>query len=350
MGEKLNRREFLARTTATGIGLYVSSLPSLGSPTLPKASKSQKSRIVIISSEKVLVDAEKNTHSLAKMGMTSIGESNPRIDQNALVSMLGNSIKTLTGAKSDADGWKSLFKPSDVVGIKVNCMAGRALSSHPELITAIVSALGTAGVAPENIIIFDRAESDLVRAGYKPNSSDKGVIVRGTNDYFDAKATRSGDFNGRLSRIITEKITALINVPVLKQHAISGISGALKNHYGSIDNPSEHHGNGCTAIADLNATSAIKSKTRLIILDALKGQSSNGPGADPKFIWEAKTIITSTDPVAVDFQAWKMIEEQRSQTQLPTLGEPKWLSKAEVLDLGTNNPKNMDLIRNIVLT
>jgi len=53
-----------------------------------------------------------------------------------------------------------------MVGLKVNCLAGRGLSTSPELVQAVVERLLQAGIAKKNIIIWDRLNSDLERAGF----------------------------------------------------------------------------------------------------------------------------------------------------------------------------------------
>jgi len=62
---------------------------------------------------------------------------------------------------------------------------------------------------------------------------------------------------------------ALISVPVLKSHMLSGISFALKNHYGTCSNPGSLHRWIGPSMAKLNALGPIVDRTRLIIGDAL---------------------------------------------------------------------------------
>ncbi len=71
----------------------------------------------------------------------------------------------------------------------------------------------------------------------------------------------------------------IIIMPVRKDHGVAGITGALNIHYGSIHNPNKYHGGGCNPyIADLNNLEQIKSKQRLIVMDALKVQYQGGGG------------------------------------------------------------------------
>ena len=70
-----------------------------------------------------------------------------------------------------------------------------------------------------------------------------------------------------------EDLTALINVGVLKDHNLSGVSVGLKNWYGAIHNPNKHHEDSCTPyIPLLAAFSLIRKKLRLTIIDGSVAQ------------------------------------------------------------------------------
>ena len=60
---------------------------------------------------------------------------------------VANALVAATGAGSAERSLASLFRPSDVVGLKVNCLAGRRLSPRVELVEALVELLAAAGVA-----------------------------------------------------------------------------------------------------------------------------------------------------------------------------------------------------------
>ena len=345
MAKKISRRDFLKGAAAAGVGAY-------GAAVLPLdalAAGSPKSRIVEVTSPSVLVSPDTNLSTNAKW---VIGQSDKSIECNVLSRMLGDGMRAFTGAKSDADAWKKLFKPSDVVGIKVNCLFAKGASTHPELVSYIIGGLVLAGVKEDNIIIWDRNDREMIRAGYVINR-DAGVKVYGTEDEYEAEPTKAGSFNGRLSKILTEKITALINVPMLKDHSMSGVTCAMKNHYGSHNNPGNHHANGCDPfLAELNSLPAIKDKTRLIVCDALKPVASGGPGAKPEFTWAYKSLLISADPVAMDYRGWEIIEARRKEVGLPTLadeGRPvKFISTAASMGLGTNDPSKIEIVRKTI--
>ncbi len=67
--------------------------------------------------------------------------------------MVDRSIVALTGATNAQVGWSSLFQPSDVVGLKTNCLAGRGLSSSVAVVDAIAAGLHDAGIPHNHIIV-----------------------------------------------------------------------------------------------------------------------------------------------------------------------------------------------------
>ena len=342
---KISRREFLRGAAVTGAVAGAGMLPleAFGAP-------NGKSRVVIVTSDKVLVDPATNASTVSKLGMASVGEVDPAVDQSVLNSMLASGIRAFTGASSEAAAWKKLFKPSDVVGIKVNALFRVNASTHPEVVASIIAGLKLAGVKEENIIVWDRNDRELTQGGFAINRSGKGVACYGTEGEYEAEPTKQGSFNGKLSRILTEKITALINVPILKDHSISGVTCAMKNHYGSHNNPGDHHANGCDPyLADLNSIQAIKDKTRLIVCDAIKPQCHGGPGYKPNFAWEHKTLLFAGDPVAMDYTGWQILEARRAEIGRKPFAEEgrptRFIETAASKGLGTNDPASIELVK-----
>ena len=341
MSRKLSRREFIRGAAVAGVGAYAGALPLEA-----LAAKNGKSRIVIVTSPNVLVDPDKNPNT---QGKWPIGESDRSIDVKVASDMIMQGVRAFTGMSSDAAAWKKLFKPTDVVGIKVNCLFGKGASTRPEVVSALIGGLLLAGVKEDNVIIWDRNDREMTRAGFVINRG-AGVKVCGTEGDYEAEPTVVGSFSGRMSKILTEKITAIINMPVLKDHSISGVTCAMKNHYGSHNNPGDHHGNGCDPfMAELNAVPAIREKTRLIICDALSPLANGGPGMRPEFIWEYRSMLIAADPVAMDYQGWQIIEARRKEIGLRTLAQdgrpPKFITTAASLGLGTDDPASIEVIQ-----
>jgi len=322
MSEHTNRREFLRRLVATGAGAYGLSRLPRSSGSEPNGGLSARSKVVIVRS-------------------SALGpfEGRPQPDQSLLADMLGRGMKELTGARSAMKAWAKVFDARDLVSIKVNCIGGPRCSTRPELARAIAASAQMAGVVPGNITIWDRRDRELPATGHVLNRHGPGVKCYGTEgDYTDEVRHRS--FRGRISRILTDRTTALVNVPILKDHGSTGVTAALKNHYGTCDNPGAHHANRCNPyLADLNHLPAIRDKTRLIVCDAIQAVCEGGPGfRSSKYLWDYGGIILSFDPVAVDFIGWQIIEQRRQEIGLPSLvesgREPKWIATAESLGLG----------------
>jgi uncharacterized protein (DUF362 family) len=149
------------------------------------------------------------------------------------------------------------------------------------------------------------------------------------------------------SKIVTEQVTKIINVPVLKQHAVAGASLSLKNlAFGSVNNTIRFHPNpiNCNPmIADICAVSAIKNKLVLNIIDGLLGCFDGGPGYKPEGTWQYNSLLFSADPVAIDRVGIEIIDDKRKEEKLePMTSLAKYISTAWRLGLGTNDLNEID--------
>jgi len=324
---KTTRREFLKTMAVTGVAL--SGLPAA-------VEAAEKTLVGPGGKSKVILAAD-----------NAVLKGDTEIVQAVLDKMIDKTVMRLTNSRSAAEAWKKLFKPTDVVGLKVNCLFGKGVATRPEVAYSVARGLKLAGVKEENIIIWDRSTGDLIKCGYTPNKSGKGVqVIADDGDW--GPEIQQGEFKGRISKIINEKITAMINLPILKTHGIAGISSCLKNHYGSFDNPGSHHGNHCNpAMADFSAIPVVKSKTRLVIIDAIRPQYDGGPGLKADAQFNNYSILASTDPVAADYQGLQIIQRKREQAGLDAL-KPNvyaWLGSAQERGVGVCDPSKINLVK-----
>ena len=90
----------------------------------------------------------------------------------------------------------------------------------------------------------------------------------------------------------------IINVPLVKQHGLSGATMALKNWYGVLGGQRvKLHQNIHLSIVDL----ALMVKPTLTILDATRILLANGPtGGSLADVKQLDTVAVSTDEVALD--------------------------------------------------
>jgi uncharacterized protein (DUF362 family) len=203
-------------------------------------------------------------------------------------------------------------------------------------------------VNPNNLIIWDRTSRELKRTGYNLNTGKHDVRCLATSDGIGYDANASLEIgNGKkvkLSKLLTEMCTYLINVPVLKDHSIAGVTLSLKNHYGSIDRPSRGHGNACDPyIANLNNAPQIREKTKLIVCDAAFGIYRGGPHGAPQ--WINRQLLVSTDPVALDTVGAELIDRKRQENGIaPASKRATYLQTAASIGLGTNDSGHIDVM------
>jgi len=250
------------------------------------------------------------------------------------------------------DAWRKLVRPGDTVGLKVNTLGGRGISTNVHLVAAICERLQEAGVKAGDILVWDRDSSEMERAGFHIVAGGDRVQCYGTDRVgYEEELSAWGSVGGCLSKILTRRTNVLINLPVLKDHDGAGVTIALKNMYGVIHNPNKYHPNGCNPyVADLNMLPEIRSRMRLTICDATTAMYEGGPGFKPEHSWNANTLLVSTDPVALDHTGWKMIERKRAEKGLKTLKaeerEPSYIATAADGDhrLGANDSKMISIV------
>jgi hypothetical protein len=157
------RREFLRRSAwaAGSAALFGNPLRSSGSDVSP-----QKSPVVSVAARDLLAD----------------GKYNP----DAVGRVFAAGLKELTGLKTAEDAWASLFSPGDVVGIKVNCVGAPRVSTSPASVGAAIAGLKSAGVRENDIVVWDRSDRELLRAGFTINRGPAGVRVMGASNVSEA--------------------------------------------------------------------------------------------------------------------------------------------------------------------
>jgi uncharacterized protein (DUF362 family) len=262
--------------------------------------------------------------------------SGTKLDKDKVRDLVFKSVRAFTGADGDKAAWSAIFGADDRVGMKMNCIGGKKMSTTPAVAEAVAAGIMLAGVNARNIIGWDRTEWEVRMAGFHTGRDKKGVLYTATDAEgvgYDGLLTTWGEVSSLVSRVASTMSTALVNLPILKDHDTTGISCALKNWYGAINNPNKLHENACDPyIADLNMMPVFRDKMKLIVLDATTAQYNGGPGHKPKYTWPFAGVIVGTDPVAVDAVACHIIEEKRKAEGMPTFKEegraPKYINTA----------------------
>lgn len=271
-------------------------------------------------------------------------------DRGALRAMLAAGLVALSGEKDASKALARYLRPGERVGLKINGLAARNAATHVELVDEVSALLRKMGVGGRDQIAFDRFARDLTASGFSAKPRGDGYRCVGNDQAgHEEELVQMPSSASRLSRVLTSQIDGVINLPILKQHMLSGMTGALKNNFGCIHNPNKMHLDGCDPyIAEVNAVPAIRDKQRLVIMDALRPVVDNGPSYQPGMGEVANLMLFATDLVAIDTVGLGILEDLRRKRDLPTLAKvgltPRYLATASKLGLGVCEPAGIEVI------
>lgn len=306
---------------------------------------------------------------------------NGRPHEPVAYDMLKASMLALTGESDLKKAWLQFVGPEDIIGIKVNPIAGKLLSTSHAVTQSIVKQLEEAGISREKLIIWDRRQEDLENAGFT-QAAYPGVTFMATECYDENKSfiNSSGAFyseemidkehfyyadingeydaytmpymvnggkNSYFTKICTQKVTKIINVPILK-NAGTSVTACMKNiAFGSISNTARLHKDlWHDTCANVCAFPPLRDKVVLNILDGILGCFDGGPAANPQFICQYKTLLVGTDPVAVDRIAFDVVTAKRIEEGIqsePKVIGLKYMEIAQELKLGIADRSKIEL-------
>ena len=254
-----------------------------------------------------------------------INEATEQVDVPTVQAMIARGMTTLTGDRDARDSWARFFNAQDVVGLKVNSSGAPGAMSMPEVVAEIAKNLMAVGVKPANIVIHERGAQitiprydRFVPAGVRVESAtawqnfDPDVFVEA--NFFGEEDTRS-----YLLRVVSEQCTKIINVPNMKDHSASGVTGCLKNvAYGEFSNVARSHYKAqtetLTFIGTLARVEPLRSRTVLNIMDGIRGVWHAGPfSTDKRYRFYPKQMKFGTDPVAIDRFLIDVIDNKRKE-------------------------------------
>jgi uncharacterized protein (DUF362 family) len=259
-----------------------------------------------------------------------------RVSQTTVREMLARAMQELTSEKSAESAWSKFVDPNDVVGIKINPSGAPACCSSPELIREIISAVQSVGVRKQNIIVYDRYSYEIDVGSYQA-LLPAGVRIVGIQEAFSGgggydptiycSANLFGEWETRsyMASIVAHDLTKIINVPTMKDHSASGITGALKNlAYGTFNNVARTHHPPYSftnpLIGMMCTVEPLRSKAVLHIMDGMRQVWHGGPLTQvQQFIDQTGILMAATDPVAMDTIELDAIEAKRKARGAPSL-------------------------------
>jgi hypothetical protein len=224
------------------------------------------------------------------------------VNTDVLKNMLDQTLIKFTGKNSVKDAWLSLVKPSDKIGL---VPTPHLNPTHDEVVNAVKSSLIDSGIPEENI-------TNAQGGPEKPKTC-----------------------------------TALIALPALKAHWLTGLGTVMKIYVLYTGNARQYHEQNNSKLGETWILPHVKGKTKLVLVDALYPLCDKGPQPDPRYKWAYNGLIAGTDPVAVDTVCLKIIMNKREAMR----GEPWPLSPPplcveaadKVYGLGTSQMENIKI-------
>jgi uncharacterized protein (DUF362 family) len=171
--------------------------------------------------------------------------------------------------------------------------------------------------------------------------------VDGEYDAYTLPYMVNGGKYSYFTKICTEKVTKIINVPVIKNAGFA-VTICMKNlGFGAITNTQRLHQHFWhETSAYVCACPPIRDKVVLNIADGILGCFEGGPAANPQFICQYKTMLVGTDPVAVDRIGHDIVIAKRIEEGLQKEDRPNskvFMELAEELQLGVADRDKIDL-------
>ena len=262
----------------------------------------------------------------------------PDVHRELFGEMLDRALTVLTRKPTTGEAWRSILRPDDVVGLKFNRSGQDALRTTSVVADVIIASIVQAGWRPEQIVCIEAPSEVETRHGTTPALAG-----------YQSKTTDFGSGADNLANVL-EQVTALIDVPYLKSHNITGTTCCLKNlSHGLIKHPAKFHANGCSPfIADIVGLPQIRDKLRLCLVDAARVVFDKGPEPSAGCISDEGLLLASVDPVAVDSVATIVLNDVRRQNGLrPITGRGEQLAyvrDAQLAGLGVAEWTGIDLV------
>jgi len=203
--------------------------------------------------------------------------SGNQVNELVLGEMLTQALRSVTGKADEVSAWRALVKSDDIIGL---VHTDHLNKTHPELVEAVKRSLKLAGIPDKNI-----------------------WMVQGSPEK-------------------VKQCNALISLPALKAHWLTGIGTVFKNYICFNGSPSSYHDANNAKLGEIWNMPHVKGKTKLILVDALRPLCDKGPQPDPRYLWQYKGLLAGVDPVAVETVCLKIIMQKRQALR----GEPWPLS------------------------
>jgi len=213
-------------------------------------------------------------------------------------------------------GIHHFVQPGEHLLLKPNLLSGKvpdkAVTTHPAVFQAVASLFKSAGATLSygDSPGFGRSASVATRAGLAEVAEQLNITLA------DFQNGRTVSFpEGRLCKqfFIAEgalNADGIISLPKLKTHALTRMTGAVKNQFGCVPGmlKGEFHGrfNKVDRFSEMLVDLTRFLSPRLYIMDGIVAMEGNGPGnGTPR---NMGVLLLSEDPVALDTVVCRLID------------------------------------------
>jgi uncharacterized protein (DUF362 family)/Pyruvate/2-oxoacid:ferredoxin oxidoreductase delta subunit len=241
-------------------------------------------------------------------------------------------------------GARRLVKPGERIVLKPNVLYGanpeKGVTTHPSVFRAVGLSLREAGarVSYGDSPSFGRSGMHMGRAGLKRIAAELGIERA---DFDKGRTVSHRDALLVKSFVIANGVLdsdGLVNMPKLKTHPLVRLTGAVKNQFGCIPGllKSQYHVklvdpyDFARMLVDLNTLI----RPCFCVMDGIVAMEGNGPRSGK--LTELNVLLFSTDPVALDATACRIINLDPDIVPTARLGEQA--------GLGTYRAENIDLV------
>jgi hypothetical protein len=265
-----------------------------------------------------------------------------------VAAMVNAGLMAFTGEKQSDSAWRQFLKPGMRVGFKLNLLGRPLVITAREVTDAAVAGAISAGVRPADITVWDRKPEHFGSTSYEPGPGRRGERIKVGSNWHDAVFAETTGGPVPIERIAVEETDVTVNLPVIKDHGGSGVTGALKNiALGCYRNHRQAHSGNCDPyIAEAYEHFVKATKIPLTILDATEGCFDGGPAPqNSQTVWRENAIYVATDPVALDVAMRDVILAKRRAAGLPDkLRQCRHIETAGARGLGIADASRIDIV------
>lgn len=303
----MDRREFLKRSAALGVGAGLLFLP------------------------KGLRGLTRLANAASYPDLVAVRGGTPE-------AMFDRGIKSIGGiSRFVKSGQRVLLKPN----ISWDATPDGAANTSPGLIATLVKHCLDAGAA--KVIVMDHSieywKNSLQNSGVHAAAIGAGAVYAPAESekYYSNVAVNGRRLKETMIHEAILECDVLISVPVLKHHGGAGVSIAAKNLMGCVWNRMAYHSGGLqSCIADFLTVR----KPDLSIVDANRVITKNGPrGGSPSDIVEMNSLLISQDIVAIDTAASMMLGRKPGEIEHIRLAAEAGLGRMDLSQLNIERIK-----------